>query len=219
MQLPKMKYEREGVVMSGSSRFGKQYTEAVLRGLMDAGHIRRVVDVGAGSGTYRKLLDGAAADVHWTAVEAWTPYIAEFNLNTLYDEVANQNVCDFSFAEAKADLVIFGDVVEHMTKEEAIEVVTRAVDAAPYVIISIPVVYYPQDEVNGNPFERHVKDDWTNREVLDSMPDVVSVLVHDHIGVYLLSANFRAIRNIGQFHPDAVKMLRTEAPTEYVFAT
>jgi hypothetical protein len=114
----------------GSSELGKVYTARTLGKLFETGTISRVTDVGAGSGTYRRLLAAEAASAHWTAVEVWEPYVEEYALEQLYDEVFLGPVRDFDFIAARPDLVLFGDVIEHMTKDEAVRVVSRAVSAA-----------------------------------------------------------------------------------------
>jgi hypothetical protein len=49
----------------------------------------------------------------------------------------------------------------------------------------------PQDEVNGNPFEVHVKDDWTHEEVMQTWNTYVKNFYRkgkkSKIGVYWLS--------------------------------
>jgi hypothetical protein len=55
------------------------------------------------------------------------------------------------------------------------------------VIISIPIVNYPQDEVGGNPFERHVKDDWSHQEMMDTFPQITKHWQGKVIGVYFLT--------------------------------
>jgi len=186
--------------MPGSPAFGKVYTGMMLHKFFEAGLIRRVVDVGAGSGTYRKLLINEGPGATWVAVEAWKPNIGEYALETLYDEVLNEDVRQVDFTTLGPDLVVFGDVLEHMTKEEAQEVVGRALATARYVMISIPIIHYPQGEIDGNPFERHVKEDWSHNEVCDSFPDLVTCLVHDHIGVYFLSRRPDAIGQLIKVH-------------------
>jgi hypothetical protein len=68
--------------------------------------------------------------------------------------------------------VIAGDVLEHMTKEEALTVISNLLPRCKYFIISIPIIKWPQDAVNGNPFEIHVKDDWSDKEALESFPSI-----------------------------------------------
>ena len=44
-----------------------------------------VLDIGAGSGTYRNLFPDLGK--HWTAVEIWGPYVEKYGLKDLYDSV------------------------------------------------------------------------------------------------------------------------------------
>lgn len=115
-----------------------------------------VIDVGAGEGTYAKLMR-ASHPGHWTAVEVWPPYVDEFALTDLYDEVLVGDVRTMTAFDV--DLVIAGDVLEHMTKVQARQVLQRA-RAARNLIVSVPVMHLDQGPVNGNPFEIHVEH-WT----------------------------------------------------------
>ena len=53
----------------------------------------KILDVGAGSGTYKKLLDGYKMD----AVEVFEPNIEEYKLKELYEHVFNTDIKDFMY--------------------------------------------------------------------------------------------------------------------------
>lgn len=152
--------------------------------------INRVLDIGCGMGTYATLLKierQVLNDAEWWGVEAWKQYITQFNLESLYDTVINEDARKLNWNSfPNFDLVIFGDVLEHMTKEESKELVIQALSKSKYVVISIPIVYSPQDEHEGNPFEVHVKPDWSHTEVLETFPNIVSSWEGKKIGVYFL---------------------------------
>jgi len=79
-------------------------------------------------------------------------------------------------------------VLEHMTKDQALDLANRILDAHNGLVISVPIVYMPQDEFDGNPYEIHVKPDWTHSEVLESFgADIIAYEEDREIGVYLLS--------------------------------
>lgn len=155
--------------------------------------INSVLDVGCGVGTYlqlfkedRKILSNSA----WTGVEVWTPYIEKYKLKDRYNLLIN---CDVRLLDynnlGTFDLCFLGDVLEHMSKEESLDVVTKILKISKYVIISIPIVHYPQAEVENNPYEIHVKDDWSDSEVKDTFPYIIDHRIDNDIGVYLLSNN------------------------------
>lgn len=203
--------------MAGSAVHGKVYTTELLRPFFGADLIRRVVDVGAGAGTYVKLLAGHAPGVYWIAVEVWTPYISKYALDKQYHEVINRDVREVDFLPLAPDLVLFGDILEHMTQEEALAVVGKALKAASYVMISIPIIDYPQHELEGNPFQRHVKDDWSHTAVCACFPEtVVTCLVHNSIGVYFLTRREQARRHLLDIHRQVAPQIKERFKNEIV---
>jgi len=60
-----------------------------------------------------------------------------------------------------------------MTKDEAISLVDNILNNAKVLIISIPIVHMPQDAYEGNPFEIHVKDNWSHEEILATWPSKI----------------------------------------------
>jgi hypothetical protein len=146
-------------------------------------NVQNVCDVGPGCGTYRDLCknNGLLTDCKWFAVEIWEPYVLEFNLKGKYDEVIVEDVRQTDLS--KFELIIFGDVLEHMTRAEA----KKCIDSAPqaWKILSIPTDHYPQEPVRGNPFERHVEEDWNQNWVFEDFDTVIDSQLGS-ISVYLL---------------------------------
>jgi hypothetical protein len=145
-----------------------------------------MLDIGVGIGTYYHLLNPIIGG-KWEGIEAWKPYIEEYDLEKFYDVIHNEDARLYDWSNKFYDLVIAGDVLEHMTKEESIKLINDALDHSTACIISIPVVWMPQDAVDGVPYEIHVKDDWTHDEILESFPHIKLSAVDDVLGVYLLS--------------------------------
>lgn len=164
-------------------------------------NISRILDIGAGSGTYINLLkinNNICADAEWIAVEAWEPYIGEYNLKALYSNVVCQDIRLVDWDQLGSfDVVIAGDVLEHMKKDDAIALVDKILDHTKTLIVSIPICFCPQDDYGGNPFEIHVKDDWSDEEVTSTWGQYIKKKytgsmprkrdVPFHLGVYWLS--------------------------------
>ena len=152
--------------------------------------INTVVDIGAGSGTYPILLketNQVLNNAKWIGIEAWEPYIEEFDLNNKYDVLYNEDARFLDWGKfGNVDLTICGDVLEHMTKEEAQGLINEALKHSKYVLISIPIKHMPQGAEHGNPFEIHVKDNWTHEEELESFPNIKQSKPVKKIGVYWL---------------------------------
>lgn len=142
-----------------------------------------ILDVGAGSGTYAKALrSNGYTRAKIDAIEVWQPYIDEFKLDRFYQNVYTADIREWD--SFKYDLVIFGDILEHMTKKEAIDVWDKVSKNAKFALIAIPIIHYHQDEINGNPYEKHVKDDWTHEEVLATFSGIKDSWVGNIVGAY-----------------------------------
>jgi hypothetical protein len=149
--------------------------------------IKSILDVGAGSGTYYDLLHNNGFDTSkMDALEVWLPYVGDYDLPSKYKSVFIEDAR--TWQNWKYDLVILGDVLEHMTKDEALAVWDKVAAEAKHAIISIPIIHYPQGHLAGNPYEEHVKDDWTVEEVLESFKGIAHHEVYPTVGVFY--ANF-----------------------------
>ncbi len=146
-----------------------------------------VLDVGAGAGVYGRLVRQSLPNVtKLDAVEIWTPYVSRFGLDKIYDEVFLDDIRIRSFPPSSYDVVIMGDVLEHMTKLQATLVWNHMLGVAnKAVIMSVPIIHYPQGHAEGNPYEEHVKDDWTAGEVLDSFMGITDYNTFDVTGVFI----------------------------------
>jgi 2-polyprenyl-3-methyl-5-hydroxy-6-metoxy-1,4-benzoquinol methylase len=143
-----------------------------------------VLDVGAGQGVYLDLIrQGLGAEVIVNAVEVWQPYIDQFDLENRYDKLFAIDVRDLTnFAY---DLVILGDVLEHMSEDSAVELWDRISQQARHAIISIPIIHYHQDAINGNPYEVHVEEDWNTERVLKTFKGIVEHKEFPVTGVFI----------------------------------
>ena len=65
-----------------------------------------------------------------------------------------------------ADCIIFGDVLEHMEKNTALELLERAVNDYRHVVISIPIDGSGSKIHYGNKYEAHLSQ-WTYDELKD----------------------------------------------------
>lgn len=112
----------------------------------------RILDVGACDGKWKKLLPEYE---NMYAVEAFAP-----NLKNLweYKGVFHTDIRGFEYGWY--DLIIFGDVVEHMTPAEALAMLEYAKPNCKDMIIAVPFLY-KQGAIHGNPYEVHVQDDLT----------------------------------------------------------
>jgi len=159
--------------MPSSSPAGKEFIRAWVLRQPD---IRSIVDVGAGEGTYSRLL---GRDKRITAIEIFEPYVERYGLRDLYDEVIVGDARAMELPEA--DCYVFGDVLEHMTRDEAVALVDKV--RGKHVIISLPLGHFPQGEMYGNVYETHLHT-WTAAEAEKTF-DFPIKMTPDGMGIFI----------------------------------
>lgn len=170
--------------MPKSKSWGKEWVDAIYAHLHTAGAARRVIDIGVGRGTFSKRLR-AHPGVEWVGVEAWEPYVEAFALREKYDRLIVGDVRAIAWDElGRFDVAFLGDVLEHMSGPDAVVLVHRVLDAGATAFVSIPIAYLPQGRVDGNPFEEHVKPDWSHEEVMLAIPCVRVSYREGFLGIY-----------------------------------
>lgn len=115
-----------------------------------------LLDIGPGAGVYADLLKDNVS--YGMAVEVWAPYVEQFNLREKYREVilADVRYLDWDLV-SWPDIAVLGDVLEHLHYDEAKIVLANVVMRSAYVVVSLPIVDYPQGAEMGNPYEEHVE--------------------------------------------------------------
>jgi hypothetical protein len=143
-----------------------------------------ILDVGPGAGLWVAWLRTNHYEGIVDGIEIWEPYAERFNLYDQYDQlfIADARTwTDFDY-----DVVILGDVIEHMTKDEAVALIDKVASQAHYALIALPIVHYIQGPEFGNPYEEHVKDDWSHKEMLETFPQIVDSIQCETTGAYWL---------------------------------
>lgn len=125
---------------------------------------KKVLDVGIGFGKWgfllREMLDIQALryeKASWShiidGVEIFENYIKEYH-HYFYDNIFITDIRTLQYQEY--DLVIFGDIIEHLPKEEAIHIIRYAQQRAIHVFLSTPLGFQKQGECLGNVHETHL---------------------------------------------------------------
>ena len=143
-----------------------------------------VWDIGPGEGTYYDLMKYSTLDAYWVGVEIWEPYVEKYSLDRKYDLVLRKDVREVNFPTQPSEykLIIFGDVLEHMPEDDARKLIVRAKQHFRWILVSLPIVHAPQGEVNGNPYEAHLKH-WTFDEMHEAMGKCMAFKGHT-LGLY-----------------------------------
>lgn len=145
-----------------------------------------VLDVGAGQGKYRLLLS-AYPNVDGCEIHEATVHIE--NLRDYYRNLFVGDVCTFIDRLANEfeqdtptyDLVIFGDVLEHMNVERAQTVLRNTLMIATDVIVIVPYLY-PQEPHDDNEYQRHLQEDLTPEVMCSRYPELRLVMLESRGG-------------------------------------
>ncbi len=106
-----------------------------------------------------------------------------YRLHDYYDEIVVGDAREVPFPAV--DVVILGDVAEHMSEADALGIWKKAQDAAALAVyLSIPIVHYPQGEIEGNPHEVHVDEDWDHDRVISTFSGIGASWTGTEVGVY-----------------------------------
>ena len=117
-----------------------------------------ILDVGACDGKWAQLLRAAGYAGRLDACEAFKPNATK--ILELYNDVFVGDIRRYEYGIGY-DVIIFGDVIEHIDAKAAKDVLLYAAARAQLdVIVGVPFLY-KQGEIYGNPYERHIQDDLT----------------------------------------------------------
>lgn len=159
--------------------FSEGYGKNIIKEWFDVQKdIKTIIDVGPGSGTYAKLL---GPKYKYIGIEIWAPYVDKYNLHELYQEVIIGDIRHVMFPQG--DCIIFGDIVEHMPKNDAHDVLVRAISRYKHMVVSIPIGYFHQSQSEDNKFEAHLSF-WTFEELQSILQFPVQKMDKD-IGIFI----------------------------------
>lgn len=139
-----------------------------------------ILDVGAGCGTYYNYLHDYFKNMD--AVEVFAPNIENYKLKEKYNKVYNVNIKDFNYDYY--DIIIFGDILEHLTVEEAQQVLNYACKKCEEVLVAVPYMY-EQGICEDNIYEIHKQPDLTIENMKQRYPQLKLLYGNNKYGYYI----------------------------------
>lgn len=132
-----------------------------------------LLDVGPGYGrmgiTAKSTISSCVVD----AVEVDSTYIEKFNLKQIYKEVYNDDIKNFCLKnpQVRYDIVLFNDILEHLFRSEALDILDFMLYRAKYIVVQWPTNYL-QDDWEGHSSEVH-KSNFTLNDFLNHNFDIL----------------------------------------------
>lgn len=123
---------------------------------------KTVLDIGAGAGKYADLVRAIDPKIHITATEIGEDSIERHRLAEKYDLILRETSSSIieNHPLARYDLVILGDVIEHMRKSEGLDLLNWVNYRAKYIAIVVPEAM----QMNRDPWYEGHNSVWTDRD-------------------------------------------------------
>ena len=147
---------------------------------------KRVLDAGAGEGKFYHLLRHQGYAV-MDGLEIHEPYVERFGLREKYHELFVGDAGTFDFVAHRYDLVILGDLLEHLSIKNAVFVLQAIQNSGAAAFVSVPFLA-PQGRCRGNPHEAHQQDDLTPDVMAQRYPSLSVLWRDDEYGIYIQEA-------------------------------
>lgn len=153
-----------------------------------------ILDVGAGAGTYANLLKQIGFS-NIDCVEVFDNYIKDYSLSSKYKNVIVGDVTELDIDFSQYDLIIFGDVLEHIEKSKAIKLLSKIKNIP--CIICVPFKSI-QGEHFGNPYEKHLQSDLTLELFCESFEEFHPFCLRFDYGVFINEIPIELFFEVGQ---------------------
>ncbi len=156
--------------MAFSASEGKEFFRDWLVHFAKPQGFKTFLDIGCGAGLYGKIIRQvySKGGLLLAGVDIFPEYVTRFNLKKIYDIIIIGDIRNFPKEMIPPiDLIITGDVLEHLTKEDAVSVVDKLRSRCRFLWAALPVkigrpwsVGYsqPESEYAVNPAEKHLHD-------------------------------------------------------------
>ena len=140
-----------------------------------------ILDVGAGSGKYGRLLCDTYPAMD--ALEVHEPYVEEFGLKKYYRHIHTVDLREFAKTLLRDEykLAIMGDVLEHLSANDGQSVVQQLVNLGLSLIVVIP---YLAEQDHAISWEHHRQPDLTYGVMGIRYPQLVRLIDDEKKGVY-----------------------------------
>lgn len=143
----------------------------------------KILDVGPGVGTYSNYLKPLGYNID--GLEIYSGYVDAYKLKEKYKNIYIGDIVNYDVSEY--DFIIIGDVLEHLTIDDA----KLVIDKCKACLVAVPY-NYPQLGVdfieNGyhliNPHEEHKQPDLTPQVVFQRYPQLNMVWSNDVYGYF-----------------------------------
>jgi SAM-dependent methyltransferase len=140
----------------------------------------KILDVGCGSGGYFELLHDYYKNID--GIEIYPKYVEMFNLDTKYKKLIIGDILEQDLIHW--DYFIMGDIIEHLTKYEALNLISKIHNSGKFMMVAVPYLF-EQGEEYGNIHEIHKQPDLTKEIFLERYPCMKFLFGDNNYGYFV----------------------------------
>jgi SAM-dependent methyltransferase len=118
-----------------------------------------ILDVACGLGLWGFLIRiHKSGCPYLIGIDVWRPHLAKISPLNVYDEVIQTQLPNISLKEKSVDISLACEVIEHLPTSVGYELLNRIEEITRQTIIVTTPLNFPQDEMYGNPYEKHISE-------------------------------------------------------------
>lgn len=150
-----------------------QENKAIIYGFLDKFLSKNkdtiIIELGSGKGDNLEWLYQNRPESKILGVEIYDPYIETSKSRGF--SIHKEDIITFVWGRCfhkheKVDTYLLLDVLEHLTKQDAINLIADMKSSGRQILIFSPLGNCPQDEYDGNKFQKHLSS-WEEKELQD----------------------------------------------------
>lgn len=116
---------------------------------------KTLLDIGCGAGRVGLVIK-RHRKIFLTGCDSFAPYLDICEESKSHDKLTLCDIRELPFENKSFDVVLCKEVIEHLKKNEAFELIKKMEDISKRkVIITTPVGKYEQHEYDNNPYQKH----------------------------------------------------------------
>ncbi len=125
-----------------------------------------VLDVGCGFGEWGFLIRTRKAGFPFLiGVDIWRPHLMRLCRLNIYAALVHVKIPFLPFKEKSVDVSLACEILEHIPKSAGYQLLGELERVSRRLIIVTSPLGWPQEEIYGNPYERHISE-WSPRELV-----------------------------------------------------
>ena len=140
------------------------FTATYLAWHMIKSSYKSILDVGCGKGKMGVVIK-RHRNLYSVGVDAFAPYVTECRNSNIYNKIIQCDIRNLPFESGSFDVVLCKEVIEHLEKGEAFELLKKLEEIARHkIIVTTPVGRYGQHAYDDNLLQEH-KSTWEPDEL------------------------------------------------------